>query len=484
MAYLSEGVYIFESVYGSPKKLNLYFNGSVANGQNVILYTADGSLEQQWRYKNNRLYNRLDVRYVLDRYVGSSAYNNADIWAEDTTQYGTDQRLVVTLESGSSDIVTIKLENENTYLTVANTVGNGTNSGKSSSSTGNVYWKPTTTITDKQRWKAISISENDYTQGATVYAPQDGYYRFTKQGTTKALNYQSTSSVNLASWDGSTDQIWNLTDKKLYSESNSSYGLQKVNSAVQTGATPTNLEFVKVGDHEYKIRTRGAGYFLAESGTTLVWNSTDTPIVWKTDKLTKQVGIANDGGGSNTRNEYFAEWAHLSGLGENYYNDYLDSKATKLYQACFPGSTPSGYQKNLNPFGAIFAGSGSQAGKFHTGMDLANGEGTRVASPIAGTLVLSTSNYGTVIVESGGVRYLFLHMKNRIANAPGTSISVGDTLGYVSGIGAGGQNEFNPHLHVEVQTANSTRTTGFAYQQDSYSCPEQLLDITDFIALM
>ena len=486
MATLPEGIYTFESVYGSPKRLNLYFDGSIDNGQNVVLYRADGSLEQQWRYKNKRLYNRLDVKYVLDRYTGSNTYNNADIWAENLTEYDADQRLVITFESGSSDIVTIKLEDENTYLTVSDNLGNGSKTGKYPTSTGNVYWKSTTTITDKQRWKAISVAENDYTQGSTVYTPKEGFYRFTKKGTKTALNYQNTSSVNIYSWDGSTDQIWKLTENRLFSESNTACGLKNVNNSVQISTAPDSLDFVKVGDHEYKIRKQGTGSFLSTNGSSFVWNSTDTPVIWKIDRLIKQTGIPNDGdpkGGSNPRNEYFAEWAHLSNLGETYYRDYLDEKARELYCACFPGSNPSGYQKNLNPFGAIYVGStiDTYSGKFHTGIDLAQGEGTRVASPISGTLVSSSSYYGTVIIESRGVRWLFLHMKNRIANEPGKAIAVGDTLGYVSGIGSQGTVVFNPHLHVEVQTADSTEATGFAYQENSYSSPEKLLDVTDFI---
>ncbi len=65
-----------------PKVLNLYYPGSIVNGQNVCLWSKDGSLEQQWKFDGSKLLNMRNTRYALDKYTvaGNANNNNADVW--------------------------------------------------------------------------------------------------------------------------------------------------------------------------------------------------------------------------------------------------------------------------------------------------------------------------------------------------------------------------------------------------------------------
>lgn len=151
--------YRINNVGASGRRLNLYSSGSAANGTNVVLYTADNTNEQQWLYSNNRLYIKTNTSYCLDRYNSSSSanHNNADVWqalsSEDANQK------ITFVDSGS--YFKIKLANAALYLT-ARSNANGTGTGKTTTSAGNVYWAASSTST-LQRWTCTEVSSTSST---------------------------------------------------------------------------------------------------------------------------------------------------------------------------------------------------------------------------------------------------------------------------------------------------------------------------------
>ena len=146
----SNSVYTFQNA-GSGKMLNLY--GSASDGKNVVQYDADGSDEQRWKYTGNKLLTMRNTNFALDRYRGSGSYNNADVWTESSSN-DDDQKVFIQVNSNTHTcriILLSTLDTANQLCLTAYGSGNGTASGKSSTSNGNVFWAAPT-YDDYQNW--------------------------------------------------------------------------------------------------------------------------------------------------------------------------------------------------------------------------------------------------------------------------------------------------------------------------------------------
>ncbi len=153
---IENGIYKFSnSQY--PGMLNLYYDGSVSNGQNVVLWSSDNSLEQQWRYDGNRLLSMRNQNFALDRYAGSGTnQNNADVWEADDN-YSDDQFVDITYVA--TNRVVIKLRSDGRVLTAVNGE-TASASGKTPTSNGNVYWAEYTgTYRGEQVWYITRVDE-------------------------------------------------------------------------------------------------------------------------------------------------------------------------------------------------------------------------------------------------------------------------------------------------------------------------------------
>jgi len=144
---VSGKTYIFTCVGAGTRVLNLYYPNTIANGQNVCLWTPDGSLEQQWLYSNYRLLSKRGTSYALDKYTvaGNANNNNADIWTANDEE---NQRINFVSLGGNT--VKIKLYHSGLYLT-AYSNANGSANGKTPTSAGNVYWGAEKK-SDLQKW--------------------------------------------------------------------------------------------------------------------------------------------------------------------------------------------------------------------------------------------------------------------------------------------------------------------------------------------
>lgn len=151
---VSGKTYTFTCVGASTRVLNLYYPNSIANGQNVCLWSADGSLEQQWLYSDSRLLSARNTSYALDKYTvtGNANNNNADVW---TT--GDDDNQRITFESVSGNTVRIKLIKSGLYLT-AYSNANGSSNGKTPTSAGNVFWATGNSSNSLQKWTFAEVS--------------------------------------------------------------------------------------------------------------------------------------------------------------------------------------------------------------------------------------------------------------------------------------------------------------------------------------
>ena len=101
------------------KRLNLYYNGSISNGQNVCLWDTDYSTEQKWIFAGNKLKTARKQSYVLDRHITT---NNADVWKSLSSE---DANQKVEITEVSSNLYTIRLKTGGKYLTAVNS-SNGT----------------------------------------------------------------------------------------------------------------------------------------------------------------------------------------------------------------------------------------------------------------------------------------------------------------------------------------------------------------------
>ncbi len=105
------------------------------------------------------------------------------------------------------------------------------------------------------------------------------------------------------------------------------------------------------------------------------------------------------------------------------------------------GTITSGFGWRIHP---VFGGR-----RFHTGIDIANSEGTPVYAAANGVVMYATtlSGYGrTVVISHGEYSTLYAHLRSFSAR-PGQEVAAGDEIGRMgqTGIATG------PHLHFEVR---------------------------------
>lgn len=91
--------------------------------------------------------------------------------------------------------------------------------------------------------------------------------------------------------------------------------------------------------------------------------------------------------------------------------------------------------------------------KYHTGIDIGAGYGTKVLAANSGTVILSQEygQYGECVIidHGGGKTSLYAHMSTRYARV-GQTVTSGDVVGLIGSTGA----STGPHLHFEVRENN------------------------------
>lgn len=154
---MNTGTYIITSKVGT-RKLHACTSGTASNGLNVIIKTTNDSPDQMWYFNGSRLKSGSNRKFCLTRDSSSTYKNNANIYESQTSQ-NTNQviNIVETTDGYYNIVLRNSIDGETLYLTVVNNA-DGTNSGKSTSSYGNVYWT-TAKGSNNQKWSFTKISE-------------------------------------------------------------------------------------------------------------------------------------------------------------------------------------------------------------------------------------------------------------------------------------------------------------------------------------
>lgn len=166
---VSGKIYEFYPLTAADKALNVW--GTAAGRHvNVNLYTADHSSTQRWRAVEQCpgvfvLHSMADERYVLDRYRGASAPQNANLYTEAATEADRrDQQLRFTV-CGTADgreICTIALAADGRRLCIVDG-GSGSKNGRTAASTGNVYFGSGSE--QLQKWLVVPAEDEELTVG-------------------------------------------------------------------------------------------------------------------------------------------------------------------------------------------------------------------------------------------------------------------------------------------------------------------------------
>lgn len=160
MSITSNKTYYIKSAISNSRRLNLYSSGSASNGMNVVLYTDDTSNEQKWYFDGDRLYPETNRNYCLDRYTASAYLNNADIWKASTSDAAVQIVDILPYNNRYYIRLRTKVSGEYYFLTAVS-AANGTGSGKSTTSAGNVYWSSLLGEGNtKQLWSFTEVSDS------------------------------------------------------------------------------------------------------------------------------------------------------------------------------------------------------------------------------------------------------------------------------------------------------------------------------------
>ena len=161
MALTNEKTYRFASRADTGRSLNVYASaGTAPSLSNVCLWTSSPSdTGQQWVYKNvdgnEYLVCKENENVALDMYTGSTSGQtnvNAHVYAPSSTSY-------IKFEETDSGYVKIRLANySNKYLT-ANQGSNGSGSGRTVDSAGNIYWYAGGLTDHSQEWWPVPVNE-------------------------------------------------------------------------------------------------------------------------------------------------------------------------------------------------------------------------------------------------------------------------------------------------------------------------------------
>lgn len=151
MTIINNNIYRFKSQLDS-KYLNILTDGSLSLNQNVTTYSLSSSDQcQMWKTVDTAhntlrgyiLKSKKNTNYALDRWRGSSNYNNADIYTIGTSDDDLKDMMVEFIEQSTPNYYKIKLKYRNLYLTATSTSTYGGHNvdWESSNSSNNQIWK-------------------------------------------------------------------------------------------------------------------------------------------------------------------------------------------------------------------------------------------------------------------------------------------------------------------------------------------------------
>ena len=287
--------------YSDGKYLNILTSTTPANNKNVTTYSLNSSdMCQVWKcvsHSNGSVSGMLmkserDNTFSLDRYRGSSNYNNADVYATATTTADLKDQLV-TFVSATQGYYRIKLAYADLYLTVTSTNTTGGH---------DVRWKALTGDTD-QLWlpqlyydaSPIPSAPNNILNKTFAIQAKDTGFNLNIHGVETVANERN---VNIYSTDDVQAQRWIVKQTsagpKLFTKLNEDFALnirttdnERTMYTAQGNDKDSVLEFISAGESMcYKIRAYNHDKYLSisgdvKSGADVIWSSSDKATVWK-----------------------------------------------------------------------------------------------------------------------------------------------------------------------------------------------------------
>lgn len=162
--------YRLQSRAATTRSLNVY-GTSPTSLANVCLWTNDNDdICQQWVYREIGGYKYLQCKgnsnLYLDLYTGTSGGENVSGFNAHVFSKSETSRITVEEVSGKN-YIRIKLANyTNRYLTAYSTGSNGTSSGRSTTSAGNVYFSEGRLTGALQDWLPVCLDDSESESGA------------------------------------------------------------------------------------------------------------------------------------------------------------------------------------------------------------------------------------------------------------------------------------------------------------------------------
>ena len=281
--------------YNNNKYLNILTDGTPTNNTNVTIYSLDSSdMAQVWKcdsYTNSNLgvsgalmKSVKNSNVALDRWRGSSNYNNADVYAIGTTAADLKDQLVE-FRFISNGYYRIKLVYYDLYLTVSNTATYGGY---------NVKWQELTGNED-QLWAAELYSTSTTNIPETPEPIADKEFFVKAYGTNYNLNVWGnntvTNSTNVTIYNKEcvSAQKWiakqTPNGPKLFTKINPNYTLSinaTNNNCMMYSSSVSDdntvLEFEEMADMLYRIKMHNHNKYLcissgSTSGSNVYWTS-------------------------------------------------------------------------------------------------------------------------------------------------------------------------------------------------------------------
>lgn len=315
MSTITSGNYYRFQSYSDGKYLNILTSGSVTNNKNVTTYSLDTSDNcQVWKcisHSNGTVSGMLmkskqNENFSLDRYRGSSNYNNTDVYTTGTSTADLQDQLV-TFVSATQGYYRIKLAYADLYLTVTSTNTTGGHNVKWQAMTGNSdqLWLP-------HLYTSQGGTSSSYT-GVTTTVPSAlaNHTWFVKNyHTGKNLNVhgndtvENERNVNVYDKENCLAQKWRAVNKtngaKLITSINSAYAInihttdnnctmypernndydsviQFIPYTTRTVSANENIYYIKMANHNRYLAAQYTG-----SGSNVQWESnTNGYCLWK-----------------------------------------------------------------------------------------------------------------------------------------------------------------------------------------------------------
>lgn len=403
------GIYYIKNV-NSGKYLNVHY-GTDANGTNVYQWTKDNSTEQKFKlvyyssadaFKIHAMCSSSDSNRVLDVARNGSALANGQNVAIWTPIDNTAQYMRFESASGTNRYRIVMKENANLALAAYGT-SNGTGSGKSSTSAGNVFIKTKSTSDNSQVW------ELEYISGGTLMGTP----------ATPAGHLDEVTGSVIRGWAWRSDIPNTPIDVHIYI-----YNSQN-QQVLSDGITAD----------EYRSDLQSAGYGNGNHGFTYSINWNQFPSGTYT--------VYAYGIGANNNNP------GLSNCPKTY--SHTNTGSTNVYRA-MNWSYMFRTGDHATPYYNVVQ---EMKGVSHLGIDIAAPAGTPVYSTASGSILAcgdnSSMGYYVVITTNShdGIGYLVtrnMHFQSWPLVTENQAVNANTLIGYVGNTG----DSNGDHLHFDV----------------------------------